>query len=67
MKKDYPYLKKIKIAICAGEISGDNLGSELIKDLKLLFPQAEFYGVAGPKMISQGCKAIYKVDQLSVM
>tara|TARA_B100001250_G_scaffold179182_1_gene154044 strand:+ start:10403 stop:11593 length:1191 start_codon:yes stop_codon:yes gene_type:complete len=67
VKRNYPYLKKIKIAICAGEISGDNLGSELIKELKLLFPQAEFFGVAGPKMISQGCKPFYKVDQLSVM
>ncbi|OUU79226.1 MAG: lipid-A-disaccharide synthase [Gammaproteobacteria bacterium TMED78] len=67
MRISFKTKKKYKIAICAGEASGDNLGAELIKELKALLPNIEFFGVAGQKMISQGCVPLYRVEQLSVM
>ncbi|WP_348945152.1 lipid-A-disaccharide synthase [Chitinibacter sp. FCG-7] len=55
-----------KIAIVAGEASGDLLGSSLIAELKARFPTAEFIGVAGPKMLAAGAKTIEPMETLSV-
>lgn len=57
----------IRIGIIAGEISGDILGEGLIKALKNHFPNAIFEGIAGPRMIAQGCVALYPIKALSVM
>lgn len=57
----------MKIALVAGEISGDILGAALIEALRRRYPQAQFYGVAGPRMIAAGCDAIASIDALSVM
>ncbi len=57
----------MRIAIIAGEISGDMLGAALIVALRVRFPQAQFYGVAGPRMTAAGCDAIASIDALSVM
>lgn len=56
-----------KIFICAGELSGDKLGAGLIKALKQIDPTLEFYGVAGPAMIAEGCQNLYPMETLSVM
>ena len=45
--------KKIKIAIVAGEKSGDELGGPLMKSLRAANSSIEFIGVGGPKMKSQ--------------
>lgn len=57
----------MRIALIAGEISGDMLGAALITALRARFPQAQFYGVAGPRMVTAGCDAIASIDALSVM
>ncbi|MGH8504901.1 MAG: lipid-A-disaccharide synthase [Stenotrophobium sp.] len=57
----------MRIALIAGELSGDILGAALIQALRARFPQAQFYGVAGPSMIAAGCEAIASIDELSVM
>ena len=57
----------IRIAITAGEVSGDNLGESLIEELRKLYPNAKFEGIAGPKMRAVGCEAIFNVEDLSVM
>lgn len=57
----------MRIALVAGEISGDALGAALIEALKRRFPNAEFAGVAGPKMRAAGCAAWHDTESLSVM
>lgn len=57
----------LRIAIIAGEVSGDLLGGALITALKAHFPDAKFYGVTGPRMRAAGCESLATIDQLSVM
>jgi len=57
----------MRFALVAGEASGDFLGGALIKALRAKFPDATFYGIAGPQMIAAGCDAIDTIDSLSVM
>lgn len=54
------------IGIVAGEASGDLLGSHLIRALKKRRPDLEFVGIAGPKMMAEGAKTLFPMEQLSV-
>lgn len=56
----------VRIAIVAGEASGDLLGSHLISALKAKLPGAVFYGIGGPKMIGQNFDAWYPLEKLAV-
>ena len=47
----------MRIALVAGEASGDTLGAALMEALRRRFPDAQFAGVAGPKMKAAGCAA----------
>jgi lipid-A-disaccharide synthase len=55
-----------RVAIVAGEASGDNLGAALIKALKERWPDTEFYGIAGPRMVAEGARALYPMEKLAV-
>ena len=55
-----------KIAIVAGEASGDLLGHHLIRALKAKRGDLTFIGIAGPKMISEGAKSLFPLEKLSV-
>jgi lipid-A-disaccharide synthase len=57
----------MKVALVAGEASGDILGAALIRALRDRYPQASFYGVAGPRMRAAGCEAVESIEALSVM
>ncbi len=57
----------MRIALVAGEASGDSLGAALIEALKRRFPGAQFAGVAGPRMKAAGCTAWFDSEQLAVM
>lgn len=62
-----PRIKTLKIAILAGEASGDILGARLIDALRRTYPEATFYGIAGPLMQQAGCESLYPMERLSVM
>ena len=60
----------MRIAIAAGESSGDSLGAGLIRAIKQRVPDTEsleFVGIAGAKMREAGCDAWYRSEALSVM
>ncbi|MFY9334261.1 MAG: lipid-A-disaccharide synthase [Porticoccaceae bacterium] len=54
-------------ALLAGEASGDTLGADLIRALRRRFPNAQFEGIGGPKMIAEGLVSYHEMDRLSVM
>jgi lipid-A-disaccharide synthase len=58
-----------KIFICAGEQSGDMHGSELMKELKILFPEGRlsFAGLGGNLMTAQGLDVLYHVKDLATV
>lgn len=56
-----------RIALVAGETSGDNLAAALIHSLRQRLPNAEFVGIAGPRMQAAGCVAWESADTLAVM
>lgn len=60
-------IKKLNVAIVAGEASGDLLGAELIKVLARAVPDLNVVGIGGPLMIAAGCHSLFPMETLSVM
>src|SRR5262245_41912828 len=56
-----------RIVLVAGEVSGDNLGAQLIEALRARLPNAHFAGIAGPRMAAAGCEVWERIESLSVM
>jgi lipid-A-disaccharide synthase len=57
----------LRIGLVAGEASGDLLGEGLIEAIRARAPDAVFEGVAGPRMVAAGCRALYPMERLSVI
>ena len=67
-----------KILVIAGEPSGDNLGSKLIKEMKRQFHltldhnnldgnELVFQGIGGSSMKNEGLISLYSIEDLSIM
>ncbi len=62
-----PRAAKLRIALVAGEASGDLLGAGLIEALRARYPDAEFAGVGGEAMRQAGCQTWFDASELAVM
>ena len=60
-------LRPKRIAMVAGETSGDALGAGLIEQLRKRFPDAEFAGIGGDAMRRAGCDIWHDAGELAVM
>ncbi|MBT5444258.1 MAG: lipid-A-disaccharide synthase, partial [Gammaproteobacteria bacterium] len=58
--------RSLTIAMVAGEISGDNLGAALVKEITKASPDVTFVGVGGPAMIKEGFSTEIDIETLSV-
>jgi lipid-A-disaccharide synthase len=56
----------IDLGVVAGEASGDLLGAHFIAALKQVHSDLHAAGIAGPRMVEAGVKAIYPSDKLAV-
>jgi lipid-A-disaccharide synthase len=57
----------MRIALCAGESSGDLLGAGLVDALRSRFPDAVFAGVGGAAMRDAGVETWHDASELAVM
>ena len=62
-----PSARPLRIALVAGEASGDLLGAGLVNELRQRFPDAEFAGVGGPQLRAAGLQAWHDCSELAVM
>lgn len=56
----------LRVAMVAGEPSGDQLASHLIEAIRARVPDAVFFGIGGPKMAGRGFDVWTPMDELSV-
>ena len=63
------HINEIKIGIIAGEESGDQLGANLIHELRNIYKEASvtIVGVGGKALEKQGLKSLFDITKISLM
>ena len=56
----------MKLGLVAGEASGDLLAGLLLQGVKARWPQAQSFGIGGPRMAEMGFEAWWPSDRLAV-
>lgn len=62
-----PAARPLRIALVAGETSGDGLGAGLVAAIRARHPDAEIAGIGGPAMRAAGCDTWFDAGELAVM
>ncbi len=57
----------MRIAMLAGEPSGDRLGAGLMAGLRSHYPHAYFEGIGGQHMLAAGLQGLFPLERLAVM
>ncbi|QCI97729.1 lipid-A-disaccharide synthase [Agrobacterium larrymoorei] len=58
----------LKLAVVAGEVSGDMLGADLVRALKVLYGgRVELFGVGGEQLTAEGLTSLFDYSELSIM
>ncbi len=65
-KKRDPLLPDNSFFFSAGEMSGDILGANLLRSLRDLYPDTQFFGVGGPHMRAEGLHPILRMEDFQV-
>ncbi len=60
-------VEPLRVALVAGEASGDTLGAGLIEAIERHAPGSSYFGIAGPAMVGAGCERWHGTEELSVM
>ncbi len=56
----------MRVAIVAGEASGDYLGAHLVRVLRKKYSNVDCYGIGGPRMQAEGFRALHESEHLAV-
>lgn len=57
----------MKLCVVAGEASGDLHASEVIRELKVLHPELELFGVGGDRLEKEGMRLIRHARELAIV
>jgi lipid-A-disaccharide synthase len=56
----------LRVALVAGETSGDMLAAHLLRAMKQRWPELQAFGIGGPRMAEQGFQAWWPHEKLAV-
>ena len=59
--------RPLRVALVAGEASGDLLGAGLMQAMRAQHPHISFMGVGGPRMEAEGLVSEFPMERLAVM
>ena len=58
--------EKRKIAIIAGEVSGDKIGSDLVSEIASVY-NIDLHGVGGEELAKHGLRSLFPYEELSII